>query len=91
MGFLKKNKKKDDILSVKIAELNACREMFDNAVKVVNTTVDSLEKISENIDAKIKEIDEHQDELAKTRDGLSSEKAKAEQVVKNFKALLCTE
>lgn len=91
MGFLKKNKKNDDILSKKIAELNACRKMFDNAVNVVNTTVNSLEKISENIDVKIKEIDEYQEELAKTRDGLSSEKAKTEQVVKNFKALLCVE
>lgn len=89
MGFLKK--KKDDILSKKIAELDSCRKMFDNAVHVVNTTVNSLEKIGENIDMKIKEIDEYQEELAKTRDGLSAERAKTEQVVKNFKALLCAE
>lgn len=90
MGIFKK-KKKEDILSKKIAELETCRKMFDNAVNVVNTTVNSLEKISENIDVKIKEIDEYQEELAKTREGLSSEKEKTEQVVKNFKALLCVE
>ena len=90
MGIFKK-KKKEDILSKKIAELETCRKMFDNAVNVVNTTVNSLEKISENIDVKIKEIDEYQEELAKTREGLSSEREKTEQVVKNFKALLCVE
>lgn len=91
MGFLKKNKKNDDILSKKIAELNTCRKMFDNAVHVVNTTVNSLEKISENIDVKIKEIDEYQAKLSETRECLSEERAKTEQVVKNFKALLCAE
>lgn len=84
-------KKAVDVLQTKKAELNAYIVQFDNAVSIVNNTVNSLEKISDGIKDKIQEIDDYQSELAKTREGLDNARIKNDKVIRNFKALLCVE
>lgn len=84
-------KKAVDVLQTKNAELNAYIVQFDNAVSIVNNTVNSLEKISDGIKDKIQEIDDYQSELAKTREGLDNARIKNDKVIRNFKALLCVE
>jgi len=84
-------KKKVDVLQAKQAELAEYSAQFNNAVGVVTTAVQNLNQLNEKIYEKIKEIDDYQNELAKTRDGLNATKSKNEQVIKNFNALLCIE
>lgn len=84
-------KKKVDVLQAKKAELAEYSAQFDNAVGVVTTAVQNLNQLNEKISEKIKEIDDYQTELSKTRDGLNATKSKNEQVIKNFNALLCIE
>lgn len=78
-----------DVLRQKQEELAGYQAQFDNAVSVVTRAAQNLSQINANIADKIKEIDEYQTELAKTRAGLDEAKQKNEQVIKNFNALLC--
>lgn len=77
-----------DVLQMKKAELEAYNTQFENAVSIVTNAVRNLSRINDGIIEKIKEIDEYQDELSKTRTGLHKTKEKNEQVMKNFNALL---
>ena len=85
---MKRFKKTVDVLQKKRAELDAYNAQFDNAVSIVTRAVDNLRTINDGILEKIKEIDEYQDELSKTRTGLNETRTKNEQVMKNFNALL---
>lgn len=85
---MKKLKKTVDVLQKKKAELDAYNVQFENAVSIVTNAVNNLRTINDGILDKIKEIDEYQDELAKTRAGLDETRTKNEQVMKNFNALL---
>lgn len=69
-------------------ELAQFVERYNSAVAVVTGTVSNLESINASIDEKIKEIEEYQEELVKTKNGLGDTKMKNEQVIKNFKALV---
>ncbi len=80
--------KKIDVLSQKRAELDTYVSQSDSAISMVTSTVAQLGSINENIESKIKEIDEYQAELGATRDGLADAKAKNERVIQNFNALL---
>lgn len=91
MGLFNKKKTPVDVLQEKRKELVAYEIEYENAVSIVNNTVCSLEKISENIQMKIKEIDEYQEELSKTRTGLDTARERNEKVIKNFKSLLCVD
>lgn len=77
-----------DVLQKKKDELAQFVERYNSAVAVVTGTVSNLESINANIDEKIKEIEEYQEELVKTKNGLGDTKMKNEQVIKNFKALV---
>lgn len=77
-----------DVLQKKKDELAQFVERYNNAVAVVTGTVSNLESINASIDEKIKEIEEYQEELVKTKNGLGDTKMKNEQVIKNFKALV---
>ena len=59
-----------------------------SAVAVVTGTINNLKEINENISEKIKEIEEYQTELARTRNGLDDTRLKNEQIIKNFSALI---
>lgn len=77
-----------DVLQKKKDELAQFVERYNSAVAVVTGTVSNLESINASIDEKIKEIEEYQEELLKTKNGLGDTKMKNEQVIKNFKALV---
>lgn len=77
-----------DVLQKKKDELAQFIERYNSAVAVVTGTVSNLESINASIDEKIKEIEEYQEELVKTKNGLGDTKMKNEQVIKNFKALV---
>lgn len=77
-----------DVLQKKKGELAQFVERYNSAVAVVTGTVSNLESINASIDEKIKEIEEYQEELVKTKNGLGDTKMKNEQVIKNFKALV---
>ena len=77
-----------DVLQKKKDELAQFVERYNSAVAVVTGTVSNLESINASIDEKIKEIEEYQEELIKTKNGLGDTKMKNEQVIKNFKALV---
>lgn len=77
-----------DVLQKKKDELAQFVERYNSAVAVVTGTVSNLESINASIDEKIKEIEEYQEELVKTKNGLGDTKVKNEQVIKNFKALV---
>ena len=77
-----------DVLQKKKDELAQFVERYNSAVAVVTGTVSNLESINASIDEKIKEIEEYQEELVKTKNGLGDTKMKNEQVIKNFKVLV---
>ena len=77
-----------DVLQKKKDELAQFVERYNSAVAVVTGTVSNLESINASIDEKIKEIEEYQEELVKTKNGLGDTKMKNEQEIKNFKALV---
>lgn len=77
-----------DVLQKKKDELAQFVERYNSAAAVVTGTVSNLESINASIDEKIKEIEEYQEELVKTKNGLGDTKMKNEQVIKNFKALV---
>ncbi|MBQ8001431.1 MAG: hypothetical protein IJ298_09605 [Ruminococcus sp.] len=83
--------KKVDVLAKKQAELNTYVGQANAAISLVTSTVASLGAINENIDAKIREIDEYQAGLAATKSGLTDAKTKNERIIKNFNALLDVE
>lgn len=77
-----------DVLQKKNEELKQFVERYDSAVAVVTGTINNLKEINENIGEKIKEIEEYQTELARTRNGLDDTRLKNEQIIKNFSALI---
>lgn len=77
-----------DVLQKKKEELAKFVDQYNDAVSMVTGTVTSLESLNESIEEKIKEIDEYQAELARTKDGLGETRSKNEKIIKNFKALL---
>lgn len=81
-------KKTQDILQKKKQELAAYAKQADGAVSTVTSIISNLGVLNAQIDEKIKEIDEYQNELLATRAGLDETKARNEKVIKNFNALL---
>ena len=69
-----------DVLQKKNEELKQFVERYDSAVAVVTGTINNLKEINENIGEKIKEIEEYQTELARTRNGLDDTRLKNEQI-----------
>lgn len=67
-----------DVLQKKKEELAQFVDRYNNAVSMVTGTVSSLESLNESIEAKIKEIDEYQAELTRTKDGLGETRSKNE-------------
>ena len=77
-----------DVLKTKKAELSTYQALFNSAISLVTSTIDSLNEINEGIEQKVNEIAAYQDELEKTRIGLVDAKDKNARVIKNFSALL---
>lgn len=79
--------KKVDVLAKKQAELNTYVGQANAAISLVTSTVASLGAINENIDAKIREIDEYQAGLAATKSGLTDAKTKNQSVSSRISTL----
>lgn len=81
--------KTKDVLSQKRKELADCQKQFGTAVSIVTSTVERLNKINEEIQVKVQEINEYQSQLDETKAGLEDTKKKNERIIKNFNTLLC--
>lgn len=91
MSLFAKAKVTEDVLAQKKKTLAAYTSEFNGAVSLVTNTIDNLSVLSENIDRTISEIEEYQNELNVTKNGLVDEKQKTDRVIQNFKALLVSE
>lgn len=81
----------EDVLAQKKKTLAAYTSEFNGAVSLVTNTIDNLSVLSENINRTISEIEDYQNELNATKNGLVDEKQKADRVIQNFKVLLGSE
>lgn len=79
---------KNNILKRKQGRLRHCLKKFDGAVQLVTKTIDSLERINQNIADEVIEIESYQKDLELTRIGLDDARAKNNRVIANFKQLL---
>lgn len=77
-----------DVLAQKKSRLESYNAQFDKAVSLITGTIANLGVISKNIADTIQEIDDYQQELAETKDGLIVAREKNDQVIANFQALL---
>ena len=80
-----------DILQVKEAALASLQQESDHAISMVKMTIENLENVNEDIQKTRDEIDTYMTRLTATRDGLSDTFEKNEQIMRNFKSLLCME
>lgn len=80
-----------DVLQVKEAALAALQDESSHALSMVKMTIENLEAVNADINRTREEIDTYMNRMAATRDGLSDTYAKNEQIMQNFKKLLCME
>jgi len=80
--------KTKDVLQQKQKELADCQKQFGAAISLVTSTVNSLSQINDDIEVKVREIEEYQSQLNATKVGLKDTKSKNERIIKNFNALL---
>jgi len=78
----------EDVLEQKKRELDACAYQYDSAVSLVTSTVQNLKLLGEDIDNKIREIEEYNSRLMQTREEYVRMKEKNDKVAANFSALL---
>ncbi len=88
MALFKKSKVQD-ILAQKEAKLVSLNQQSDDAVQLVRTTLDGLQAVDNEIGQTISEIDEIQIRMNNTRHGLEARRIKNQQIMRNFKDLLC--
>lgn len=88
---LKKKKKQEvlDILQAKEAALASLQQESSDAITMVKMTIDNLALVNGDIQKTREEIDTYMSRLTATRDGLSDTYEKNEQIMQNFKKLLC--
>lgn len=80
-----------DVLAKKEKQLAKLSKKSGDAVMSVRKAIDKLEATNCAIDATVEEIVVYQQRLAETRSGLDATKSKNQQIVQNFKVLLCEE
>ena len=90
MAMFKKSKMKD-ILEQKEAKLAALTQQSDDAVQLVRNTLNGLEAVDQESGTTISEIDAIQTRMANTKAGLEARRSKNQQIMHNFKSLLCEE
>ena len=86
-----KKKKMQDILEQKEAKLAVLNQKSTDAVRLVRATMDGLEVVDQEIATTISEIDEIQSRMSNARAGLEARRNKNQQIMHNFKSLLCEE
>lgn len=90
MALFKQSKMKD-ILEQKEAKLASLNQKSTDAVRLVRATLDGLQVVDEEIGQTISEIDEIQTRMSNTKAGLEARRSKNQQIMHNFKSLLCEE
>lgn len=84
-------KQMQDILEQKEAKLASLNQQSDDAVQLVRTTLDGLNNVDAEIGQTISEIDAIQTRMSNARAGLEARRSKNQQIMHNFKSLLCEE
>ncbi len=90
MALFRKSKMQD-ILEQKEAKLAALNQKSSDAVRLVRATMDGLEVVDQEIATTISEIDEIQTRMSNAKAGLEARRSKNQQIMHNFKSLLCEE
>ena len=89
--FTWKKKETQDILQQKEARLAELQDESDFAIRMVQDTIGNLEEVNADIQQTREEIDTYVSRLNAARDGLSSTFERNQQIMQNFKQLLCLE
>lgn len=82
-------KKVLDLLQEKEAKLEELTVCSNSAIKMVQDTISNLERVNEDIENTMNEIDTYLKRLSETRSGLDSTRGKNQQIMQNFSKLLC--
>lgn len=90
MALFKKSKM-HDVLEQKEAKLASLNQQSADAVQLVRTTLDGLQAVDAEIGKTISEIDDIQTRMNNTKAGLQARRSKNQQIMHNFKSLLCEE
>ena len=90
MAMFKKTKMQDT-LEQKEAKLAFLNQKSTNAVRLVRATLDGLQSVDEEISQTLSEIEEIQTRMSNTKAGLEERRSKNQQIMQNFKSLLCEE
>jgi predicted nucleic acid-binding Zn-ribbon protein len=85
---MRRKKITPDMLKQKQSELNGYVVQADDAVSAITDAMNNLETINSDIDQKIQEIDDYQNQLASTREGLDKARIRNQKIAKNFRQLL---
>lgn len=77
-----------DIVAQKKGNLDLYNAQFDHAVSLITDTIDSLKQINLRITETVKEIEDYEAELAATKNGLASARARNEIVIAKYASLI---
>lgn len=80
-----------NVVEKKQSKLARLTKKSCKALALVNKTIDGLASVNADIEQTVAEIDQYQQMLAETRTGLDAELHKNQQIMQNFKSLLCVE
>lgn len=80
-----------DTLKMKELQLKSVEERSIDAVKSVHDSMNYLQSLNDETANIIEEIDDCQKRLAETREGLTARQNKNQQILQNFRRLLCEE
>lgn len=84
-----KKKEAMDLLQEKEARLAELSLRSDSAVQMVQSTINNLAIVNQNIEETMGEIDTYLQRLNETRASLDSTHGKNQKVMQNFSQLLC--
>jgi len=85
---MRRKKITPDMLKQKQSELDGYVVQAEDAVSAITDAMNNLETINSDIDQKIQEIDDYQNQLASTREGLDKARIRNQKIAKNFRQLL---
>jgi len=80
--------KKQDVLAEKNAKLNKLQYKAELAVSVVTSTISGLERINQELDDTINEIDSYVTQLTETRNSMNKNRKHNTAIITNFSKLL---
>lgn len=82
------NKKQMDVLTEKTERLESLTKKADNAVSIVNSTINGLKNTNAEIEQTTREIDEYCANLTTVRDQLNEKHRHNTAIIANFSKLL---